>query len=491
MKKIITTLLLIISCSIHVTGQNLLLPDDITNKYIDYLINSGKMIPQFVLQQPYNMSEIFKRSDIDSVSSYLYKYWQKIYGRKNTSLGIDLHGGCGYTDSWDPLYRINFNFTYHSDHISLVNRTDGDVRYKTDPYFAGDLSESDHWLYGRVNDAFMNISYDHFELFIGKTARNWGPVNQYSMILSDNPYTYDHVLFTYKGKRIKISNLFTRLEDMSAAEYKYKIDSTVYYSNVRKFLSGHRLDIHISYKLQLGLTEMAIYGGEDRDFELLFLNPMTFYYPVQRNDGKQMSGLWCLDIFYKPKPKVTLYWQLLIDDIIVNNDPGVDDRAAHPDRLGTMFSLRTGDWPVDGINSGITYTRVWNRTYQSLRSYENYHYRKLGLGYPDASCEEIKFNLTYWMSFPFVVSEEVIWGRYGDVELTDVFYMDHEPFPVPSVIHNVVSRTNIMWLPSPKYRFNCSLSYFKNADHYLNWYSGSNIVIELTASWFLNTSFNL
>ncbi len=127
---------------------------------------------------------------------------------------------------------------------------------------------------------------------------------------------------------------------------------------------------------------MAIYGGEDRDFEFAFLNPMNFYYGIQRNDQKQMSGLWNVDVFYKPWKKFTLYTQFLIDDIIVNNDPGVDDRARYPDRFGLTVSARTGDWLLTGLNLNLTYTRVWNRTYQSKFTYENYHFRELGLGFP-------------------------------------------------------------------------------------------------------------
>ena len=32
-----------------------------------------------------------------------------------------------------------------------------------------------------------------------------------------------------------------------------------------------------------------------------------------------------------------MYLDLFADDIIVNNEPEVDDRAVHPDRLGILF----------------------------------------------------------------------------------------------------------------------------------------------------------
>ena len=42
---------------------------------------------------------------------------------------------------------------------TLGNNTVIDQDYKHDPEFAGDLSESDNWLYGRVNDAYININF--------------------------------------------------------------------------------------------------------------------------------------------------------------------------------------------------------------------------------------------------------------------------------------------------------------------------------------------
>ncbi|MCK5033486.1 MAG: hypothetical protein KAS18_07625, partial [Calditrichia bacterium] len=150
--------------------------------------------------------------------------------------------------------------------------------------------------------------------------------------------------------------------------------------NARKYMVGHRLDINFYDNFQIALTEMAMYGGANRDIELALFNPMNFYYALQRNDKKAISGLWALDVFYKPVKTVSLYGQFLLDDIVVNNDPGVDDRARFPDRLGLMLSVRTGDFLLPGSNYDLTYVRIWNRTYQSKVTYENYHYRQLGLG---------------------------------------------------------------------------------------------------------------
>jgi len=398
-------------------------------RYIDYQINSGKSVPDFAFQQPLKLSQLglVKPSDLNE---FYIKKQKRYYGEKNTSIGLEHQGFLEKTDSWNYLYRFDFNFHYRSDFLTLGNRTRVDRKYKYDPYYAGDLSEADHWIYGRVNDAYLTLDIKKYGFFIGKINRNWGPVGEKSLILSDNPYSFDHFMFTYTGKLMMLTTYFSQLDFIKGTEYHPSDSTYMNFPKVNRYLTGHRLDISISNNFQIGLTEMAIYGGENRDIELAYLNPMTFYYGVQRNDRKDMSGLWAMDIMYKPIKKVTLYGQFLIDDIIVNNDPGVDDRARYPDRLGLMISARSGDLFANGLNLNLTYIRIWNRTYQSLRNWECYQYRGLGIGYPSASCEEYKFKLGLWKFFPMYLESEFEIGRYGDVNVSDIFPCVIEKFPV-------------------------------------------------------------
>ena len=298
--------------------------------------------------------------------------------------------------------------------------------------------------------------------------RNWGAIGDKSFILSDNPYSYDHFLLNYSTNHLKFSMFFAQLENVDALFHNEPGDTVNSVTDARRFLVGHRLDVRLKNNLQIAFTEMATYGGPARDFEVAFMNPMNFYYPIQRNDGKQMDGFWALDIFYKPLPKLSLYSQLLIDDIIVNNDPGINDRAQYPDRFATMFSIRSADLFIRGLNTNLTYVRVWNRTYQSKFTWENYHYRKLGLGYPCASCEEIKFKFTYWGLFPFYFQNEIMVGRYGDVEFTDLFPLKIEDFPIEPVQNNFINTFNLYYFYNTNFIFFASVKYRDKIEHYSN-----------------------
>ena len=340
----------------------------------------------------------------------------------------------------------------------------------------------------------MNLRFKPVDIFFGRMKRNWGPVNSTSLVLSDHPYTYDHFLFSYTARHLKLSLLFARLEDLAAYasnDPQHPNDLT-YYPHARKFLVGHRLGIRFSSRFQIGLTEMATYGGPERDVEFPFFNPMNFYYGIQRNDRKQMDGNWTLDLFFKPHRKLSLYGQFMIDDVIVNNDPGVNDRGRYPDRWAITGSLRSGDLLFNGLNTDVTYVRVWNRTYQSRWTWENYHYRGLGLGYPCAGCEELKLRLGYWGMFPLFIRNEFIYGRYGNIALTDVFPSQKEPFPLPPVIHNIVNRFDLVYFARPELQIKLSIEHFRDARHYLNRLNeGSVYTVMLQIRYLLSGGFKL
>lgn len=450
-------------------SQKYIYLDDPTNSYLDYLINAGKFDPDFALWQPYQTSDIDSLETDDKATRYFKKFWGNYYKDDEVSFQLDakseLRSQEAVYNRWGAMGGVHF----FAPHVSFANRTSINQDYKHDPKYAGDLSESDSWLWGRVNDAYINAYVGNFDVFFGRMHRNWGPVGSFSLIHSNHPYTYDHFLFSYTYKILKISLIFGRLEDLDAwVLVRPDDEEPVEVKGARKYFTGHRLDLSFSQNFQIGLTEMATYGGEGRDFEFAFLNPMNFYYGLQRNDRNLMSGSWAIDMFYKPVSKLTLYTQFLIDDIIVNNEPGQDDRAAHPDRLGIMVSARTGDLLLQGLNLELTYNRIANRTYQSRYTYENYHYRELSRGFPCASCEEFQFKLGYWELFPFYLENDLIIGRYGDVELTDIFMLDKEPFPVEPVTENLINTFKLNYFASRYFQFHLKAKYSKEENHYSN-----------------------
>ena len=92
----------------------------------------------------------------------------------------------------------------------------------------------------------------------------------------------------------------------------------------------------------------------------------------------------------------------------------------------------------------------------------------LSLGYPCASCEEIKFNVGIFSWFPWVVTNKLIVGRYGAVDVTDLFPLGKEKFPVRPVINNIYNELTIHSHFNIRFNGYIRFIYLHKTNHYVN-----------------------
>ena len=161
-----------------------------------------------------------------------------------------------------------------------------------------------------------------------------------------------------------------------------------------------------------------------------------------------MNGLWCGDVFWKPSPRITLYAQYLIDDIIVNNEPGQDDRATHPDRMGVIAKIVLADVLAPGSQLGLTYTRIGNWTYMSYRNYENYISNGMGMGYPANSIEQAGADFTWLGWKAWVVQLRAAYARQGSQDMTAPFGDTRDVFPRGLVSYWTRGEVALAYVPS-------------------------------------------
>ena len=182
---------------------------------------------------------------------------------------------------------------------------------------------------------------------------------------------------------------------------------------------------------------------------------------MQKNNHVEINGIWAVDLFYKPHSNLNFFLQFLLDDIIVNNEPGQDDRAQYPDRFGINLKVSEADLLMKGLQTGIEYTRIGNRTYQSFRTWENFHYQQKGLGYPTSSVEKIGLSLSYFDLFPALIKVQAFYQRAGAIELTDVFRGEKEKFPVGIVENLWDLNLEFAYFPNVWSRLTARLGYEK------------------------------
>ncbi|GAB4189791.1 MAG: hypothetical protein Kow00108_25700 [Calditrichia bacterium] len=462
-------------------------------EYFDFVLNrTNDTTFRFPLQQPYDFSRVRLHSDHEKLVAKISQI-NKLFVADAVNPFVRV-GGKIIMDQGSPVYHeMDGGLSFTTESVTLFTQFSFHRQYKYDRKFAGNLSDADHWIFGRFQEAYLHFHKNHWTFFIGRTNRNWGTLNEYSLILSNNPYSYEHMYFSYEYKKLKYSMLFAQLDTRDELIFKHNAsDSIIPAPASRRFFIAHRYAIMFSNNFQIAFTQAATYGGENRQVELAFFNPMNPNFMLQHNERLENDGFLAISVFWKLKKGITLWGQFLGDDIVINNDPGIDAAALYPNRLGLQGAIKISDILLNKSLWSFRYNRIWNRTYQSINTWENYHYREYSLGYPVASSEEFSLKFHLWRYFPLYVKAELNYGRYGNVSLTDYFPMKKEPFPVPKVAKNVIFNLSTKYFYSSRLQFNTELTYRKNPNHYSNRFEEQNRwVVRIGFSYLLNKGFGV
>ena len=432
----------------------------------------------FVMNQPYTEAQVAR------------------YDKKNHSLK-KLASYRAYSieseDGVSILFEPGWHFQKDSDLISNpstiidgyvkigdmigVNRLVATKQITLDPEFHGDKYE---WISAYMVNAYVRYSASSKLFFFGgRTARNYGIPNEYGLFLSDNPYPFDHFGFLAASDKFQFSWYFGRLNNMQGIDDQGMTIPIGETQTVQRYMAFQRLDWKINNRLQLGLSEATLYGGPNQAPVAAYVNPFNFYYLSQRNQQVSMNGSWQVNLFYYVPQKWAIYLDFFIDDFIINNDEGVDDRAIHPDRLAISSKLSIPDLWMEQTLSSLRYVRVWNETYVTYRNFENWVYFNKGLGYPERSYEGLKLESSYLGSENWQVTLSLESWRRGNRSLfTTLVDEANVAFPASPVTKGLSLLGNVQYFYNQlDLELDIIYEYFRNEGKPISSFIGLNLGI--------------
>ena len=286
--------------------------------------------------KPYDNNEISQLIDIDSVFSSknhfpnLFRVNKEkrssieilplitgtfAYGKDTSTLALG-NGSCG------ALLNANFDRLgisayyqsgvskfprYINDQLRVTNIAPGNgyahqTNYNTINYrnFGGYISYSPAKLF--------NFTLGHGKNFFGNGYR--------SMLLSDvaNNYTYFRINTTI-GK-FKYVQLYSNFKDISSSTY------SDYFSMPNKFGAFHYLSWNIAPWLNASFFETVIWPGKDdnlqRGFDISYLNPVSFYRPIEYSIGSSDNSLMGLNLSVNAGFNHMLYGQIMLDEFLLS-----------------------------------------------------------------------------------------------------------------------------------------------------------------------------
>jgi hypothetical protein len=191
-------------------------------------------------------------------------------------------------------------------------------------------------------DFYANYHFlKYFTLEAGIGKHFWGDGYR-SLFLSDNAYNYPYLKLTTNVWNIKLVNLYTNFKDMSGTA------SSRWSDMKNKYGAFHYLSWDISKRVNLGFFESVIWEGKDtagnRGFDISYLNPVIFLRPVEFSRGSPDNSLLGISLRVKVGKRISLYGQLLIDDIIFSEAKnGIFHRIQRLFHPGDS-TLTTGYW---------------------------------------------------------------------------------------------------------------------------------------------------
>ena len=204
-------------------------------------------------------------------------------------------------------------------------------------------------LAGNVENSIFIYKFRNMDFIAGRFASFWGSRN--SLLLAskvnldglESHWRFGKITFTYK---------LAQLDDL-------KHDINIFNNFENRYFAGHRLDIHFSENFRFGMFETIIFGGEGRQIDLAYLNPLLLYHAVQLNKDVNDNTFLGFDFDYQPRAGMNIYSQLVVDDFQIDKKVQGDQE---PNEIGLLIGFYVAD-VIRQMDIKAEYSKVTNRTY--------------------------------------------------------------------------------------------------------------------------------
>ena len=301
-----------------------------------------------------------------------------------------------------------------------VSRTMFDNSLNDDPDFAG---RKDRRIAGRTEDAYVAGQWRYGELFFGRAARNWGPHAHHGLLVSNAPYTYDHLYGRIGSTRLNMALLFGRLNDHSSPLG----------DRVQRYVATHRLAARFG-GFEAALAESFLYTGVGRGIEPSLLNPLAVYGLAFRNE--QQDGNLLLSAQVASRTRLgNLSAELLVDDVQIDR---CDPLCAEPSSYGFTLSATGIPAPLSA-RLFTSYTRVTALTYRTPNPAERYASFDVGLGRSASDYDEARIGVDL-VPGPFAVQLYAAFRRQGEGDYRARFPDPSEYVSQPVIFEGSVLR---------------------------------------------------
>ncbi|MFQ6040041.1 MAG: capsule assembly Wzi family protein [Candidatus Poribacteria bacterium] len=276
---------------------------------------------------------------------------------------------------------------------------------------------------------YLGFSVSTFDVQIGRDKIFWGPGYRGALGISDNSPPFDLILLRGDFGPVRGYSFAAVLDKMWSEKHKYLAN---------RYLSGHRLDWQVNDRLELGLSEIILYGGDARDIEWQYVNPILPYYASQYNSKLDDSTLFdnntmfVSDFAFKPVDGVRIYGEALIDDFqYENHDPNAIGL------LAGFYLSNLKKYPNLGIRA--EYVRINRWAYTHLVTENQYtHFGSIIGHWLGTDADDLYLELNHFLNVNAYIRLSYEFQRKGEATVEDRYRgEDYKGIKFPSgVVEN-------------------------------------------------------
>ena len=177
-------------------------------------------------------------------------------------------------------------------------------------------------------------------LQIGRGKESWGSGNDIQLALSENSGSYDYFLLGSDYGKIRVRYIYGFLENIN--------------DNINRYITARGFEWTNKKTLIIGFSETVIYSGENRSFDIGYMNPISSHLEIELNNrlnivGDQNSNaVWQIHLDYLMKKNFRISLNYLFDEFVF--DPDIEIGKEH----GKAYSIRLAYTPLFSNSHIIT-----------------------------------------------------------------------------------------------------------------------------------------
>ncbi|MBT5873900.1 MAG: hypothetical protein HOH43_10810 [Candidatus Latescibacteria bacterium] len=310
------------------------------------------------------------------------------------------------------------------DNLTLYHTLRFDRNMKDDPTYVGKFFMG---FAGFTEQAYLQGRTGRFQYKVGRDFIAIGPGKSGNLLISDNARPFDQYRIDFVAGPIRFSAFGIQLDDVALDSVIVRGQGPM--NTARRFINGHRMDVKFGSWANVGFSEIVIYGGVQRSFELAYVNPVNFYHGVTLNDeealGRPANTFGSLDVDLFPSKNLEIFAEFLVDDVKIERANSSD---LEPNRLAYMLGIQYANpFRIDGVRIRADYTHVANRTYNVLfNPWEKHLHRNRPIGhFLGNNFDRFQIEASGWMTRDLQVSTRYERLRQGEDNIASAYNTDY------------------------------------------------------------------